>query len=142
MSLMEERRYKKAKEVADKGWSDLDDGNGKVVHLIDQEWAEFRKESPPALIMFYAPWCGHCKSLKPKWVEAANTVAEDESVKGKAVVAAMDCDSNEGTCGKFGIESFPTLIWFDSPESKGVPFKGERDANGVKSFLQAKVGGG
>ena len=42
MSLMEERRYKKAKEVADKGWADLDDGNGKVVHLIDQEFTKCR----------------------------------------------------------------------------------------------------
>jgi protein disulfide-isomerase-like protein len=142
MSLMEERRYKKAKEVADKGWSDLDDGNGKVVHLIDQEWTKFRTDNEASLIMFYAPWCGHCKSLKPKWVEASTAVDEDEQLKGKAVVAAMDCDSNEQTCGKFGVESFPTIIWFDSKDSKGAPFKGERDADGIKNFLTAKLVGG
>merc|ERR1719155_388732 len=130
MSLMEERRYRKAKEVADKGWADLDDGNGKVVHLIDQEFTKFRTENEASLVMFYAPWCGHCKSLKPKWVEASNAVAVD---------AAMDCDSNEGTCGKFNVESFPTLIWFPEKGSKGEPFKGERDADGVKSFLTAKL---
>ena len=43
------------------------------------------------LIEFYAPWCGHCKSLEPKYKELGEKMADEESV----VIAKMDATAND-----------------------------------------------
>jgi len=43
------------------------------------------------LVEYYAPWCGHCKSLAPIYEELANKLKSNKNL----VIAAMDATANE-----------------------------------------------
>eukprot|EP01052_Picozoa_sp_SAG31_P020200 SAG31_NODE_1509_length_8062_cov_6.974884_3_plen_328_part_00 len=132
-TLMQEKRYKEAKAVADAGWSSESHGNGAVLHTVDDDFAAFQKENSPMLLMFYAPWCGHCKSLKPEWVKTSEQLDE-------AKLAAIDCTGNPETCQKFGANSYPTLHWFkDAEDVKGKAYDGGRTAKGIKKWIKTAI---
>jgi len=56
--------------------------------------------------MIFAPWCKHCKSLKPIWEELAVAYQDVSDL----MIAKFDGDSNDAPGLTF--ESFPTLYYF------------------------------
>ena len=49
-----------------------DKNRSAVIELTDSNFNNKVLESDELwLVEFYAPWCGHCKNLKPEWEEAA-----------------------------------------------------------------------
>lgn len=84
------------------------------------------------MVEFYAPWCGHCKSLEPEW----NTAAM--SMKGKVKFAKVDATENEKLARKFGVSGYPTIKYFEygdkASPSDAKPYEGPRDAAGIKAF--------
>jgi len=49
-------------------WSESEND---VTHLTDEDFDSTLAMSQSALVMFYAPWCGHCKRMKPEYENAA-----------------------------------------------------------------------
>jgi protein disulfide-isomerase A6 len=90
-------------------------------------------------LRFYAPWCGHCKNLKPAYETAAKSLA------GIAKVAAVNCDEemNKPFCGKMGVQGFPTLKIVRPGKKPGKPtvedYQGPRSAKGIVDAVKDKV---
>ena len=68
------------------------------------------KAGKPALVDFWAEWCGPCRMIGPIVNELSEEYGE------KIVVAKMDVDSNPMTPGKFGIRNIPTILFFKDGE--------------------------
>jgi protein disulfide-isomerase A6 len=93
--------------------------------------------SSPALVEFYAPWCGHCKSLKPEY----EALGEEMGAHGRLVLAKVNADEERALAERFGVEGFPTIKYFpEGAASEPVDYEGERTAKDMQDFLESKVG--
>jgi protein disulfide-isomerase A6 len=96
------------------------------------------ESSKPALVEFFAPWCGHCKNLAPIYEELATTFAQ---AGDKVSIAKVDADEHKSLGKKFGVQGFPTLKWFDGKKgSAPEDYSSGRDLESLTSFVSEKTG--
>lgn len=81
------------------------------------------------LVKFFAPWCGHCKSMKTDYEEAA------AALKGKAVLAEVDATVEKELAGKYNIQGFPTLKLFAGGEMLSE-YRGSRDKDSFIKYIE------
>ena len=77
----------------------------------NQEW-KFEGELP-ALIDFYADWCGPCKMVAPILEELS------EEYEGKINIYKIDTEAEQELAALFGIRSIPSLLFIpknDKPQ--------------------------
>lgn len=90
--------------------------SGNIIHLTNDQFKkmvfnyEVNKEwkyegNKPAIIDFYADWCGPCKMMAPRLEEIA------KEYSGKLIVYKVDTDKEKVLAGNLGIQSLPTLLF-------------------------------
>jgi len=67
---------------------------------------EVLKSELPAMVDFWAAWCGPCKVLGPVVEEIASEMA------GKAVIGKVNVDENPQLTSTYGVMSIPTVLFF------------------------------
>jgi protein disulfide-isomerase A1 len=83
------------------------------------------------LVEFYAPWCGHCKSLAPHFEAAAKKLAVNPNI----LIAKVDSTENE--VAGIDIQGFPTLKWWGKDKSaEPIEYNGGRDTEGIISWIK------
>ena len=117
-----------------------------VLDLIPENFDRLVLESgKPALVEFYAPWCGHCKNLAPIYEELGQAFAPAGGSAGgadssKVIIGKVDADKHKALGKRFGVQGFPTLKWFDGKSDKPEDYNKGRDLDSLTSFVTEKSG--
>jgi len=83
------------------------------------------------LVEFYAPWCGHCKTLAPKYEKLGEAFKGVDSI----VIAKVDATENDTPAD---IKGFPTLLFYPANNKQTpVPYDGERSEVAMEKWIRA-----
>eukprot|EP00981_Chlorochromonas_danica_P011841 scaffold4305_cov170-Ochromonas_danica.AAC.4 len=89
-----------------------------------------------ALVEFYAPWCGHCKSLAPEYEKLGKIFAGDSDV----LIAKVDATEEGNLASRFDVSGYPTLKFFPANSVEPIPYEGARTAAGMLEFINTQAG--
>lgn len=101
-----------------------------AIELTQETWDE-TTAGKSVFVKFFAPWCGHCKKMKPAWDSLMKDFEDSESV----LVADVDCiEGGKSLCDSVGVKGFPT-IKYGSPDDL-QDYKGPRDHPELVKFAE------
>lgn len=99
-------------------------------YSTEEEWKY--KGSLPAIVDFYADWCGPCKAVAPVLEELSN------EYKDQVVIYKIDTDKEQELSSLFGIQSIPTLL-FIPVNGQPMMQKGAIPKNAFKQIIDDRL---
>jgi len=99
-----------------------------IIELNEASYTKFVTENKLAVVLFYAPWCGHCKAFAPEYERIATALKEKGIPAGR-----IDGDANAEISEGVGLQGFPTIMVF--VDGKHVIYDGARSKEGVLAFV-------
>lgn len=96
--------------------------------------------SKAALIEFYAPWCGHCKSLTPEYKKLGELIAKDPALNARVVIAKVNADDHQSLGERFQVRGFPTIKWFPRGRpTDSMDYNSGRTAEAMLEFIKKQI---
>ena len=98
---------------------------------------EVLEHDGPVAVQLFAPWCGHCKALKPAWKAAT------KALQGKVKLVVVDATAEQQLAQKYGVRGYPTILIFPADNKrKPQPYEGGRDERSLISGLKKAAAAG
>eukprot|EP01087_Luapelamoeba_hula_P010778 TRINITY_DN286_c0_g1_i1.p1 TRINITY_DN286_c0_g1~~TRINITY_DN286_c0_g1_i1.p1 ORF type:complete len:515 (-),score=118.35 TRINITY_DN286_c0_g1_i1:47-1591(-) len=86
------------------------------------------------LIDFYAPWCGHCKTLAPEWDKLADELRGVDSIR----IVKIDATANDWPKDKFAVQGYPS-IFFKNGKGQIQKYESGRSVADFVRFLETNA---
>jgi len=110
------------------------DNDGPVRVIVGKTFNEIvLDKTKDVLVEFYAPWCGHCKTLAPKYDALGEAFKDHPSV----IIAKVDATENDTPAD---IQGFPTIIFYPTNNKEGLIYRGERSKEALESYVKENSG--
>ena len=106
-----------------------------VLILTTQTIDEALKTYPKLAILFFTPWCPHCKAFYPEIVEA---LKNNEMKKMGIVFGRVDIEYNQKVAEDFKIYGMPTVLYFENGVKKEV-YSGGRNAKSIVEWFYKRL---
>ena len=83
-----------------------------VIVLSTSNFSDFIAQNYFSMVIFYAPWCGHCKALGPHYAAAASELKKFDPGNRSVSLAKVDSTQNPDLALQFDVEEYPTIFFF------------------------------
>ena len=104
-----------------------------IVHTNDSNFdADVINSDKPALVDFWAEWCGPCKMIAPILEEIAGEYS------GRVKIAKLNIDENPQTPPRYGIRGIPTLMLFKGGDVEATKV-GALSKSQLTAFLDSNI---
>ena len=113
------------------------DNNGDVFVVVGKTYEkEVINNDKDVMLLFYAPWCGHCKALHPKYEEVAKKL---KAKNPKLLMAKIDATENE--VENINISGFPTVKFYPGNQKNKAPldYNGDRSVDDIIKFIKTNA---
>jgi len=81
-----------------------------ILHVQEGDWQAIEARTQPALVDFWASWCGPCVVLTPTFERLAAQYGNE------ITFAKVNVDELPALADRFGVRSIPTLLLFRNGE--------------------------
>ena len=88
------------------------------------------KAGKPTVVMFYAPWCPHCRNTKPVLDKVAERLVNIEFKQ-------IDASGIAEVRGPYGVTGYPTIKYFDAANLEGIKYEWHgANEDDLRGFLE------
>ena len=94
----------------------------------DMKEENFEDSAKPSMVLFYAPWCPHCKSMMGDWDKLRRRVGQNMEI------VKVNCDEKPEMAEKHDVKGFPTIILFK--DGRKIHFEGSRNLENFMKFIK------
>jgi len=95
-------------------------------------------DKPNNLLIFYAEWCGYCRTAMPAFQKLKNDY-NNQTINGKTIsIELIEGDKNKNLMSKYNVGGFPTVL-LEKSNGQIVKYQGNRSYDDLVVFLRQNI---